>query len=146
MTPKNIEKVPTTTVTGKKMKPTLTRTFEWTGNSLNDAISEINTFIRNKGNFGMQTGKEKALMKEAEEMLRMGTFGNLDSLLQRKVRAYRPGMFSQSHFKGYQEVAPSEVVDGKLKQVSGKKADEIARIRSKKPDAGIKPGRYTVKK
>lgn len=146
MTPKNIQKVPTTTVTGKKMKPSLTKTMQWQGESLNNAISEVNTFIKNKGNFGMQTGKEKALMKKAEKMLKMGAFGNLESLLEKEVSAYKPGMFGQSHFKGYKEVAPSEVVDGKFKQVSGKKGAEIARIRGNKPNAGMKPGRkVTIK-
>lgn len=139
MTPKNIKKVPTTTVTGKKMKPSLTKTMQWQDNSLTEAINEVNTFIKNKGNFGTQTGKEKALMKKAEEMLKMGAFGNLDNLLEREIQAYRPGMFGQSHFKGYKEVAPSEVVDGKFKQVSGKKGAEIARIRANKPNAGMKP-------
>ena len=146
MTPKNIQKVPTTTVTGKKTKPSLTKTMQWQGESLNNAISEVNTFIRNKGNFGVQTGKEKALMKKAEKMLKMGAFGNLENLLEREIPAYRPGMFGQSHFKEYKEVAPSEIVDGKYKQVSGKKADEIARIRSKKPNAGMRPGnKITIK-
>ena len=76
----------------------------------------------------------------------MGTFGNLESLLQREVNAYRPGTFSKSSFKGYKEVAPSKVVDGKLKQVEGEEAETIARIRSKRPEAGVKPGRYTVKR
>lgn len=134
------------TVVGKKAKPSMTKTFEWTGSSLNDAISDVNTFIRNKGNFGMQTGKEKALMKEAEKMLKLGMFGNLESLLERKVPAYRPGMFSRSSFKGYKEVAPSKVVDGKLKQISGEEAEIISRIRSTRPEAGMKPGRYTVRK
>ena len=146
MTPKNIQKVPTTTVTAKKMKPSLTKTMQWQDNSLTEAINEVNTFIKNKGNFGTQTGKEKALMKKAEKMLKMGAFGNLDNLLEREVQAYRPGMFGQSHFKGYQEVAPSEVVDGKFKQVSGQKKAEIERIRSKRPNAGMKPGRkVTIK-
>lgn len=134
------------TVVGKKAKPSMTKTFEWTGSSLNDAISDVNTFIKNKGNFGMQTGKEKALMKQAEKMLKMGAFRNLESLLERKVPAYRPGMFSRSSFKDYKEVAPSKVVDGKLKQISGEEAETVKRIRSKRPEAGMKPGRYTIRK
>lgn len=146
MTPKKIQKVPTTTVTAKKMKPSLTKTMQWQDNSLTEAINEVNTFIKNKGNFGTQTGKEKALMKKAEGMLKMGAFGNLDNLLEKEVQAYRPGMFGQSHFKGYKEVNPSEVVDGKFKQVSGQRARDIARIRGNKPNAGMKPGRkVTIK-
>lgn len=144
MTPKNIQKVPTTTVTAKKMKPSLTKTMQWQDNSLTEAINEVNTFIKNKGNFGVQTGKEKALMKKAEKMLKMGAFGNLDNLLEKEVQAYRPGMFGQSHFKGYKEVNPSEVVDGKYKQVSGQRARDIARIRGNKPNAGMKPGVKTT--
>lgn len=147
MTPKNIQKVPTTTVTGKKTKPSLVKTYQWTGDSLKEAINEVNTFITNKGNWGMNDGpKRNALMKKAEEMLKIGAFGNLRNLLDREIKANGTGMFNMSHFKGYKEVAPSEIVDGKYNQVSGKKAAEIERIRSKNPNAGMKPGhRITIK-
>ena len=145
MTPKNIQKVPTTTVTAKKMKPSLTKTMQWQDNSLTEAINEVNTFIRNKGNFSSsEKGKMNNLMKKAEKMLKMGAFGNLDNLLEREVQAYRPGMFGQSHFKGYKEVNPSEIVDGKYKQVSGQRARDIARIRGNNPNAGMKPGVKTT--
>mgnify|MGYP003110484778 CR=1 FL=1 len=137
MAPKELKSV---TVIAKQRKPSLTKTMEWQGESLNNAISKVNTFIKNKGNFGMQTGKEKALMKKAEKMLTMGAFGNLDNLLSENINAYKPGTFDQSKFSGYKEVDPSEIMDGKFKQVSGKKAEAIRRIRATNKNAGMRPG------
>lgn len=149
MTPKSIKKapLPEVTVIGKKEKPSLTKTYKWTGESLNDAISEVNTFILNKGNFGMgEKADMKALMKKAEGMLKQGAFGNLDNLLEKELTAYKPGRFGQSRFKGYTEVAPSKVKDGKLVQVEGEEAKTIGRIRSTRPNAGMKPGKYTIQR
>lgn len=135
------------TTIGKKEKPHLTKTFEWKGDSLNEAINEVNTFIRNKGNWASSDyPKRNALMKDAEKMLKLGMFGNLDSLLQKEINAYRPGTFDMRRFKGYQKVAPSKVVDGKFKQVEGEEAETISRIQEKNPEAGLKPGRYTIRK